>query len=77
MAVINLDAARTHLTRLIERACEGEEIVIAVNNEPVVKLVPLAGPRPRRQRGSLEGRVVVHDTYFDRLPPEDLDAWSQ
>jgi prevent-host-death family protein len=77
VTVINVHAAKTNLSRLIERACEGEEIVIARNNEPVVKLVPLVGARPRRQRGSLEGQVVVPDSFFDPLPPEDLDAWDQ
>jgi prevent-host-death family protein len=77
MTVVNVHAAKTHLSRLIERACEGEEIVIARNNEPVVKLVPLASARPRRQRGSLEGQVVVPDSFFDPLPPGELDAWDQ
>jgi prevent-host-death family protein len=77
VTVINVHAAKTHLSRLIERACEGEEIVIARNNVPVVRLVPLAGVRPRRQRGSLEGQVVVPASFFDPLPPEELDAWGQ
>lgn len=77
MSVVNVHAAKTNLSRLIERACAGEEIVIARNNEPVVKLVPIEAPRPKRQRGSLEGQVVVPDSFFDPLPDDELEAWSQ
>lgn len=76
MYIVNVHAAKTNLSRLIERAEAGEEIVIARNNEPVVKLVPVHGDRPRRQRGSLEGQVIVHDSFFDPLPPEELEAWE-
>ena len=77
MEIVNVHAAKTNLSRLIERAVAGEEIVIARNNEPVVKVVPIRGVEPRRQRGSLEGVVVVPDSFFDPLPPEELDGWDQ
>jgi prevent-host-death family protein len=77
MQIVNVHAAKTNLSRLIDRACAGEEIVIARNNEPAVKLVPLQDVEPRRQRGSLEGEVVVPEAFFDPLPPEELDAWDQ
>lgn len=77
MRIVNVHAAKTHLSRLIEQACAGEEIVIARNNEPAVKLVPIREAQPRRQRGSLEGQVIVPDSFFDPLPDEELDAWGQ
>jgi prevent-host-death family protein len=77
MPIVNVHAAKTHLSRLIEQACAGEEVVIARNNEPIVKLVPIRSTEPRRQRGSLEGKVVVPDSFFEPLPPEELDAWDQ
>lgn len=77
MQIVNVHAAKTHLSRLIERACAGEEVVIARNNEPVVRLVPVDHDKPRRMRGSLEGQVIVHDSFFDPLPPEELEAWGQ
>lgn len=77
MTIVNVHAAKTNLSRLIERAVEGEEIVIARNNEPVVRLVPVQAPRPRRQRGSLEGQVFVPDSFFEPLPDDELDAWGQ
>lgn len=77
MEIVNVHAAKTHLSRLIERACAGEEIVIARNNEPVVKLVPVQETEPQRRRGSLEGQVIVPDSFFDPLPPEELDTWGE
>ena len=77
MEIVNIHVAKTNLSRLIERACAGEEIVIARNHEPVVKLVPIRDMQPRRQRGSLEGQVIVPDSFFDPLPPDELEGWGQ
>ncbi len=77
MKVVNIHAAKTNLSRLIEEACAGEEIVIARNSEPVVRLVPVCAEQPRRRRGSLEGQVFVPDSFFDPLPPVELEAWDQ
>lgn len=77
MQIVNIHAAKTNLSRLIEQACAGEEIVIARNNEPVVRLVPMSASVPRRQRGSLEGEVFVPDSFFDPLPSDELDVWGQ
>ncbi|CAN5663645.1 hypothetical protein BH23GEM9_BH23GEM9_24190 [soil metagenome] len=75
MNIYNVHAAKTRLSQLIEQACAGEEVVIARNNEPVVKLVPVQ-PRPKRQRGTLKGIVIVHDSFFDPMSDEDLAAWG-
>lgn len=75
MSIYNVHVAKTNLSQLIERACSGEEVVIARNNKPVVKLVPVR-PRPKRRFGSLKGQVVVHESFFDPLSDEDLVAWG-
>lgn len=75
MNIYNVHAAKTKLSQLIEQACAGEEVVIARNNEPVVKLVPVQ-PRAKRQRGTLKGSVVVHDSFFDPMSEEELAAWG-
>lgn len=77
MSVFNVHAAKTQLSRLIERACSGEEVIIARNNEPMVKLVPVQSPQPRRQFGSLKGQLIVPDSFFDPLPDDELEAWGQ
>jgi len=61
---VNIHDAKTHLSRLVERAETGEEITIARAGRPVARLVPLRAARPR-VLGALRGRI--------RLAP-DFDA---
>lgn len=74
--IVNIHAAKTNLSRLIEQACAGEEVVIARNSEPVVRLVPVGGTRPKRMFGSMKGQFTVPDEFFDPLPADELDAWE-
>lgn len=75
--IVNVHAAKTQLSKLIERAIAGEEIVIARDSEPVVKLVALEKAEPRRQFGALKGELVVPDEFFEPLPDDELAAWEQ
>lgn len=75
--IVNVHAAKTNLSRLIEKACAGEEVVIARNSEPVVKLVPVGRTQPRRVFGSMKGRFVVPPEFFEPLPADELEAWGQ
>ena len=69
--VVNVHEAKTHLSRLIDRAAAGEEIVIGRAGTPVARLVPLAA-RPPRVFGALAGQITVSDD-FD-APDEELIA---
>jgi prevent-host-death family protein len=64
----NMHDAKTNLSRLVERALAGEEILIARAGQPVVQLVPYH--RRKRVPGSARGQFMVHDTFDDPLPPE-------
>jgi prevent-host-death family protein len=57
MTQINVYEAKTHLSRLIERARAGEEIVIARAGTPLVQLVPVERSLERRKLGALAGKV--------------------
>lgn len=57
MQVINIQAAKTHLSRLVDRAASGEEIVLAKAGKPLVKLVPYAAARQARVGGQLNGQI--------------------
>ncbi len=72
-AVYNLYEAKTALSRLVDRAAAGEEIVLAKSGKPMARLVPLAAPGRRREPGGWEGRVVIADD-FDAPLPADLTA---
>jgi len=52
--------AKTQLSRLVERALAGEEVLIARAGMPLVRLQPVAPGTARRQPGALRGRVVFH-----------------
>ena len=66
---MNVHEAKTHLSRLLERAHAGEEIVIAKSGEPYARLVPLANRTPKREPGTLKGFVVLGEPFFRPLPP--------
>jgi prevent-host-death family protein len=69
MKTVNVHEAKTHLSRLLDRAHAGEEIIIAKSGEPYARLVPLSDRQPRRQPGTLKGLVEFGDDFFDPLPP--------
>lgn len=68
--------AKTQLSKLVERAAAGEEIVIGRAGRPVARLVPFTErPRPRAA-GTWAGRVWIADDFGDPLPDEVLDAFE-
>jgi prevent-host-death family protein len=68
----NIHQAKTQLSRLIERAVAGEEVIISRAGKPVVELVPYAQKKRARRLGLLKGKIrIARD--FDELP-EDLAA---
>lgn len=69
MSQVNLHEAKTHLSRLVDRAAAGEEIVIARSGTPVARLVPLAEARAPRKLGLFLGQIRVAED-FDELPPD-------
>lgn len=74
---VTVHAAKTTLSKLIERAHAGEEIVIARGNVPVARLVPIADAEvPCRKPGTLRGTVTIGRAFFEPLPDADLDAWE-
>jgi antitoxin (DNA-binding transcriptional repressor) of toxin-antitoxin stability system len=73
MGVVDIDAAKTHLSRLVDQAAAGEEIVIARAGKPVARQVKLGDTPKKRVLGLLKGRMTVSDDFNAPLP-EDLLA---
>lgn len=69
---VNIHEAKTHLSRLLQRVAEGEEVVIARAGQPVARLVRIQPEQTTRPLGMYEGSVVVPDDFNDPLPPELL-----
>lgn len=72
--IVNVHEAKTHLSRLIDQAHAGQEIILAKAGKPYARLMPLAREPARRQPGRLAGKVG--DEFFDPLPPAELDTWE-
>jgi len=72
VAQVNLHEAKTHLSRLVERAANGEEIVIARSGKPVAKLVAFDRDLTPRSFDSMRGLIHVPDDFDAPLPPEVL-----
>jgi antitoxin (DNA-binding transcriptional repressor) of toxin-antitoxin stability system len=73
METITIHKAKTQLSRLIERVCKGEEIIIARGKQPVVKLVALpAEHRGKRTPGALKGKISYTEDAFDPLTDQEM-----
>lgn len=71
MTMVNIHAAKTNLSSLIERVEAGEEIVIARAGRPVARLTPIATKdQSPRTLGLLGGRYTIPDDFNDPLPDE-------
>lgn len=68
MYQVNIHEAKTHLSRLIQKVLEGEEVVIARDHHPVVKLVSANKLPIRRSLGFAKGQVWIADDFDTPLP---------
>jgi prevent-host-death family protein len=76
MTTVTIHAAKTQLSKLIARVEAGEEVIIARRDKPVARLVPIEPPKPKRQFGSMKGKVWVGPEFFEPLPEEELRLWE-
>ena len=74
MQQVTIHAAKTHLSRLIEAALNGEEIVIAKGSKPVVRLVPMA--RQPFQVGLLTNQLGTIPDFLEPIDAAQLDTWE-
>ncbi len=72
--VVNVHEAKTHLSRLLERVHNGEEIILAKAGKPYALLSPLP-PARERKPGAVRGRVTA--AFFEPLPADELEAWER
>ncbi len=78
MPTINIHAAKTHLSRLVDEAAAGAEIIIARAGRPVARLVPLAAAAVPQKRvlGCLAGALTVPADFDTPLPPEVIATFE-
>lgn len=77
-ATVNVHEAKTHLSRLIDRAFAGEDIVIAKAGKPRVRLVKVEDlPRPKRTPGGWPELAALPDEFWlEPMSDEELEAWE-
>ena len=76
MPQVNIHQAKTHLSRLVEQAAQGQEIVIAKAGKPVARLVALdKAKQTKRKPGALKGKGWVADDFDAPLPERLLREW--
>ena len=71
MSTVNIHDAKTHLSRLIEQAAQGEQVIIAKAGKPLVKLTALEAPAHPRRLGFLKGQIAVPED-FDTMGVEEI-----
>ena len=73
--MVNVHQAKTHLSRLLDRAHRGEKIILAKAGRPYALLGPLPPAEIQRRPGRLAGQFVGPE-ILEPLPEEELDAWE-
>ncbi len=73
---VPIHVAKAQLSKLIDRACAGESVVVAKGKKEMVRLVPVESASGRKF-GAMRGKAAVDESFFAPLPEEELDAWQQ
>ncbi len=76
MPITTIHQAKTNLSKLIERAERGEEVLIARGDKVVAKLVSIRNPPKQRRLDLLKGKFSVPPEFFEPLPEEELQRWG-
>jgi prevent-host-death family protein len=76
VTTVTIHTAKTQLSKLIEQAERGEEVIIARGKTPVARLVPYRREQPNRGFGSMRGRAAIGPEFWEPLPEEELKLWE-
>lgn len=76
MLQVNIHDAKTQLSKLIEQASQGEEVIIAKAGVPVARLTAIPAAVSGRRFGALQGRARTDARFFEPLPEAELQAWE-
>ena len=76
MSIFTIHQAKTNLSKLIQKAAAGEEVVIARGAKSVARLVAVGEVKGKRTPGSLKGTLRVGQEFFEPLPENELTRWE-
>jgi prevent-host-death family protein len=75
MTIVNIHEAKTHFSKLIQQALQGEEIIVAKSGIPLIKLTPYEKTTTKRKGGQLKGILLIEDNFDEPLPEEVLKGF--
>lgn len=77
MTTVNMHEAKSQLSKLVDLAHQGEDVIIARNGKPTARIVPIEPEqKPLRPIGLDVGKVIMHDNFDDPLPEEFMKAFE-
>lgn len=75
MAIVNIHEAKTHFSKLVEKAMNGEEVIIGKSGTPVVKLIAIQ-KKTKRVPGALKGQIRISDDFDAPLSADILEEFE-
>lgn len=70
---VNIHYAKTHLSKLIEQAENGEEVILARNGKPAVKLEPIPAEKPKSLLGALKGKMWISEDFNSPATNKEIE----
>ncbi|MDO9534822.1 MAG: type II toxin-antitoxin system Phd/YefM family antitoxin [Bacillota bacterium] len=74
---VNIHEAKTHLSKLLVRVKEGQEVIIAKGGKPIAKLIPIVEKPVRRIPGTAKNQIFVSPSFYDPLPDNVLEEFEK
>jgi prevent-host-death family protein len=74
---VNIYEAKTRLSQLVDKAAEGEDVVVSRNGKPLVRITRLEEPKRKIKYGVLKGKVKVAPDFDAPLPEEILSTFEK
>jgi prevent-host-death family protein len=77
MITLNIHEAKTHFSKIIKQACQGEEVIIAKAGVPIIRLVPIEKSKKERIPGTAKGKIMIADDFDAPLPKEIIESFEK
>lgn len=74
--IVNIYEAKTHLSKLVDQAASGQDVILARNGKPAVRITALDLPKPKIKFALLKGKIVVPDNFDESLPDDVLASFE-
>lgn len=75
--LVNIHDAKTHFSKLINQALNGDDIIIARSGKPLVRLIPYTTETEIRKGGQLRGLIEISENFNDDLPDDILKLFYE